>query len=718
MIPLIDVNILYFINSFITTIKLTNNGVCMEFFTESAFQGLLTEAGTPLNYASAKSAEKSALADDTWTFSTGSQNLGIRAHTMTKGKIRSYKQSAQPTIVHMFSVNNAGKTSPKVMKIKKPFAVVATVASIVSSIVKENKAGSLILLRIPSTMGQADTVAALMQRYIKKEGLTGWRAGRALNVDGKKINYITMGKVSKAKDWTFEMVFGVKADIKKYPKGIKLINVSPAKEKTPEQVEKEVELMAELERNAKEAETKLAPKLKASVPKKIDITGVAGFEDTPEEVIQFNRENPNPIVKNPNKERAELDIHAEIFKGDVLSDMYDATPQKEVVETVILQSITNNTYASKDELEILASDDQKHFANYIAKTKLTWREITNGTQKWEDLKATFVMAAEKGLITPSPYINNNPKLQTPEYIAEYALGKWLDKQYGQGLSIRLLDSYKQYNGDHIKKSHRDIVKSYCGSGYQKINGFLLNGSDVGESYKNAVKKLDTAFNGSGIRVPKDLILYRSMYMRDSTLIDTLTHKIFHFRTYVSTSISPLKGYSFNGPGLSTLSAVRDADIDENAPMNMSPSVTFDIHNAYKVPAIVPGNVSPHIPEIEVILPRGLTLKINRAAARGENQMSSAHLYTEVLSNDEISVNEAVYDGNYLMETGKLKLMKFGECETLTESIMRKPTKQMLAAQEMLFLTAQGARTRVMEGTDFDAKVEMVRAEEKFANNVG
>lgn len=87
------------------------------------------------------------------------------------------------------------------------------------------------------------------------------------------------------------------------------------------------------------------------------------------------------------------------------------------------------------------------------------------------------------------------------------------------------------------------------------------------------------------------------------------------------------------------------------------SVGMVIKGAERIKVIVPGHLSGFPSEAEVILPRGILLKINKVST----YMMKETAYNKYLIEGTIvppseQLEESVYDGDHLMETGEVRPM--------------------------------------------------------------
>lgn len=131
----------------------------------------------------------------------------------------------------------------------------------------------------------------------------------------------------------------------------------------------------------------------------------------------------------------------------------------------------------------------------------------------------------------------------------------------------------------------------------------------------------------------------------------------------------------------------------------------------QVPVIVPGDNHKHSNELEVILPRGVTLKINNETYHkfgSSNQNSGIHWNTTVLNPSEIAVNE-VYDGDLFVKTGEMKLMEFKSFQSKKEKVKSNyGTEIFLKSVAFLQESNKGLHKEEIKSV----------IQDKFLNNVG
>ena len=240
------------------------------------------------------------------------------------------------------------------------------------------------------------------------------------------------------------------------------------------------------------------------------------------------------------------------------------------------------------------------------------------------------------------------------------------------------------NSKDLTKEEKNAITDYCAAEYASMNLFLLGKpeSDKNNSNIELIKNLDSAFS-KGVTLPKGTILYRGQDIELSIFKNNLDNKTFYFKNFVSTSLKPniFGEYGRNYMALdkdaafiddtedSISSAEEFFKIGSNTPepvegLNAMAEVGFVIKGADSIKVLVPGDLSEYPEEAEVILPRGLLLKINKASA-----FPDANKYlVEGTVTSPSELNESVYDGDHLMETGEVRLMGGFNQFLVTESV--------------------------------------------------
>ncbi|AIZ01985.1 putative ADP-ribosyltransferase [Escherichia phage vb_EcoM-VR5] len=215
------------------------------------------------------------------------------------------------------------------------------------------------------------------------------------------------------------------------------------------------------------------------------------------------------------------------------------------------------------------------------------------------------------------------------------------------------------------------IREYVGSGYEDMNNALLGIYNpevrssilTGPEIEKAIDNLDDAFK-NGDRLPEGITLYRSQKMIPPIYEAMVKNKVFYFRNFVSTSLYPnIFGTWMTDASVGTLpDEVRlDVSIDKSDEGLVKSNddqvgIGWAISGAHKINVVFPGAGLAPSNEMEIILPRGLMLKINKITDAsyndGTSKTNNKLVQAEVMTSDELQ-ESVVYDGNMLMETGEL-----------------------------------------------------------------
>ncbi|AHY25180.1 Alt-like RNA polymerase ADP-ribosyltransferase [Pectobacterium bacteriophage PM2] len=226
------------------------------------------------------------------------------------------------------------------------------------------------------------------------------------------------------------------------------------------------------------------------------------------------------------------------------------------------------------------------------------------------------------------------------------------------------------------------IREYTGTGYSDINNMLLGryidkNRDIlsEDEVTTAISNLDSAFK-NGDRIPEGLTLWRAQTVRKPIYEAMVKNRVFYFRNFVSTSLSPIifGGWKGNlGVAMASDNTREILTIDKTGEDAIIPSsiknaiklvgeesirimVGWAISNAHKINVVYPGSVSPHPSETEVILPRGTMFKINKITDSSYNDgieyNNQKFIQAEVMTSDQLD-ESTVYDGDALLESGEL-----------------------------------------------------------------
>ncbi|QNI20282.1 putative RNA polymerase-ADP-ribosyltransferase [Enterobacteria phage phiC600P9] len=218
------------------------------------------------------------------------------------------------------------------------------------------------------------------------------------------------------------------------------------------------------------------------------------------------------------------------------------------------------------------------------------------------------------------------------------------------------------------------IREYVGSGYVDMNNALLGLYNPDErtsiltapEIEQAIDNLDSAFK-NGDRLPKGITLYRSQRMLPSIYEALVKNRVFYFRNFVSTSLYPnIFGTWMTDSSIGVLPDEKrlsvSIDKTDEGLVNSSDNLVgigWVITGADKVNVVLPGGSLAPSNEMEVILPRGLMVKVNKITDASYNdgtvKTNNKLIQAEVMTTEELT-ESVIYDGDHLMETGELVTM--------------------------------------------------------------
>lgn len=240
--------------------------------------------------------------------------------------------------------------------------------------------------------------------------------------------------------------------------------------------------------------------------------------------------------------------------------------------------------------------------------------------------------------------------------------------------------------NHYSNAEKRGIKEYVGSGYRDINNMLLGRYDP-EDYDSldkkevvvAIKNLDDAFK-RGDKLPEGMTLWRSQTVRKPIYEALVKNRVFYFRNFVSTSLHPIifgswkgnQGVAMasdntrsvlnidkNGEAAIIPASISAGYLERNGEEGIRVNIGWAITGAEKINVVYPGSISNMSSEMEVILPRGTMLKVNKITDASYNDgmeySNQKFIQAEVMTSDQLD-EAVVYDGDALMESGELVAM--------------------------------------------------------------
>lgn len=603
-----------------------------------------------------------------WVFDNGTQKLGLKMSAIKPGALKKYKPAERIAQFFLFRVSDTGKTGGAPKTIFKPLQTISTLAHILAVQCEENRLNGFVV-RFPKEMDGSNLIN-LMQRVLNKTSKIKYEQKGFYTFDGLQYGYAMF--VRQGRDVN-ETLFGniwskylVHQDVLEYAASFTMNSVELKK------VQKKAELVSGIVRALD------SQNIRMGIPAKIDFTEIAGGRDTPESVAAFTKDNKTVYHSDKN-----IDAYAEFDEpydtlttfDSSISDMFSRSDR-----------VRNTQY---DDTTFEPDAAQEEWRQKFARERITAASIANGSaldfiEEWtaEGIANDWIIPFQKhGEADMGPTVAS------------------IAKAYIDAISYRIANHYELTEKSYVNgQANREAVSGYTGLDYVQMNAILLHGinneDDADQSAMRKIVALDKAFEETGVILPKGIDLYRGMMMDVDVLLDTMKGKAFHFRTFISTSLRPnMSLYAFSGDLFKVIQnkfgdsydkendiPIRargydstqdfEADLEKNYNPNdvnankvaSKAYMSMIIHDAHKVPVIVPGYTSQYPKECEVILSRGTTMRLNDANITRDKEeygMFTIHgvLDMSILGSNEVKLNE-VYDGDHFMETGQLKKMGF------------------------------------------------------------
>lgn len=533
-----------------------------------------------------------------WAFSNQTQTFVLSANTFRNGKVLNYRRKggAGATLFVLSSVVG-NKTTRNFKTIQKPLNVIATVAELVSSELTESRVVAAVMVRLPNKVNMSAAVR-IAGRYVKLKAPQYEVLGYI--DDGAKYSYILIAK--RGQDIDIKSIFG--------DTGVSIKTVQTLRD-----------LIGAADDEVKHAVAETATK---EIERKFKVSEISGGDEVPYEVEDFLSKNPPPIFGAEINARNAIDVNNKLIAGtslSLLSQMYGA-PSEDSVSDALGEVMT---YANVTDPEWFVE-----VVDYIVKTGVSLSDFIGVTDKFKTLD----------------------KMMMSKFGGKYNYGPLYDRLFLEPYKNKIMLEYGRYKPTWTHSANLKYVESYTSMGYDKAAKFLLSGEYETEG-SDIVLGMDDVFKDDGIILPPNTNLFRSMKFNEIVIEEILTNKMFHFRTFVSTSLSASIGLTFNAIGLGVFTAFEPFNLDEDwlvGDMN----VGMLIRDAHNVPVIIPGRDSTVVSECEVILPRGVTIKINDFLVRRSGTTTGdGFLDCSVVPLNQITNESVVYDGDAFVETGKL-----------------------------------------------------------------
>ena len=245
------------------------------------------------------------------------------------------------------------------------------------------------------------------------------------------------------------------------------------------------------------------------------------------------------------------------------------------------------------------------------------------------------------------------------------------RSFADELNRVIASSVAGYETSRLTPEQRNAIVAYTGPGFKAINNYLLGNYKPESNTLSIIEHIDTAMSESGTRLEEGVKLYRGHKLTSTFFKSALERKLYYFKNYVSTSLSPI---IFTG-GFADVSAemvnpTADTDTSEIEVMQATESSTdasigFVISGAHKIKVLIPGTETAYPQECEVMLPRGTTLRFDRV--KTVEASGSYLVFASVVEPSKLDESEVVYDGDVLLETGEsVPVNRFSLIETSEE----------------------------------------------------
>lgn len=335
----------------------------------------------------------------------------------------------------------------------------------------------------------------------------------------------------------------------------------------------------------------------------------------------------------------------------------------------------------------------------------TVEKALGGTEKFKDFLKKYTN--NKGLIHLTP--KNIGKMMTELDnlgAGRQAISAFVNALNHHGsLSYGSIVKSEAFTNEQNKLSstQKTAIKSYCGKNYVDINRVFTHNDEPTSSARRWIKNLDEAFATAGVTMNPGTTLYRGMRAWKNIANVAVQNKAFYFRNYVSTSLRPMLFNSgtwgrsemafmqkdYEGSDASSYQRGEEA---VNADFDSGTFMGFMI-DPKDVPCLIPGTLSPHITEAEVIMPRGTVFVFDQVTTNNGNTMMLVDGHATFIDKLTESV---VYDGDALINEGVIKPLDFKSflAEEKSEQLTPAEMKTMLK-----YMNFEGVPSRFLDGAE-------------------
>lgn len=589
--------------------------------------------------------------DTSWVFDNGTQKLGLKMAAIKPGTLKKYKPAERVAQFFLFRVSDTGKTGGAPKTIFKPLQTVSTIAHIISIQAQENKINAFVV-RFPKDM-DGERLIGLMQRVANKVGGIRFEQQGFYSFEGLAYGYALFTRAGRS----IESFFGKEWD--KYVAHKDVIEYAATfnhEKVNLDKLEKKARIISGITRSLDSQNIRLG------VPAKLDIKTVAGGNDIPEEVADFQS-----TTKTVYQSKKSISDYESVSLDDI-----NPEAEHDSLESIFSYNLSgiSTQWGMNDEKDVVQDPAQEAWQKSFEQKQITAESIAKG-ESLEFIRDWLIEGYVNNWITG---YTEDGKFNIDRAMADACYG------YVINLSKKVVSKYTEIDKEYVKASDRTIVGRYTASDFTDMNNALLLGMDIEEN-KGLIHDMDKAFENSGRRIPEGTILYRGMRMNKKLLVETLKGKAFHFRTYVSTSLSPNTGLiAFENP-ISTIAKPSSvayssdnvaSEIEDDRTIHpvLGFTVSMIIRDGHKVPVIIPGKVSQYNNECEVILSRGTTMRVTDSnIVKDKHDDVAGILSMSVLGADEIKLNET-YDGDHLVKTGEVRKLSFSAFAESRKSVKK------------------------------------------------
>lgn len=353
-----------------------------------------------------------------------------------------------------------------------------------------------------------------------------------------------------------------------------------------------------------------------------------------------------------------------------------ATPDNESgIDGEISSSLKRQSDRTKEKIEtgfadaIRLQDPNEMQFNASATLANRWFEANKKDHTKEDaINMSLHLAAQYERIVSSITLDNSyDKLQEIVTFAKSLnIGGegdiWMAAEMvGEAVEIlknSAIVSTKSYKQPGLTDSQKNAVAKYADDGFKKINDALIGFDALSAPTEKLIEELDQAIVDHGISLAKGTKVYRGMVLKRDIFNKIKESKIFYFKNFVSTSLSPIIFTGYGDVSVTRNLIAPDGKNTDEAfeSVNMIYPLGLIISGADKIKSLIPGDLSKYDKECEVILPRGVAIKFNKAISSNISNKGALLVEASIINPEDLAESVEVFDGDHFMETGEIKLV--------------------------------------------------------------